>query len=64
MLGLTNLKAFFSYHSYGEWHMKPWSHTFSNAPGYETLHSIALRDIGRIAAVHGVTYKEIFNLYN
>src|SRR6266536_990908 len=34
MLGLGNLKAFFTYHSYGEWHMKPWSYTFSNAPGY------------------------------
>ena len=64
MQGLGNLKAFFSYHSYGEWHMKPWSYTFSDAPGHETLHSIAIRDISRIAAVHGVNYKEIFTLYN
>ena len=64
MLGLTNLKAFFTYHSFGEWHMKPWSYTYSNAPGYPTLHSIATRDISRIAAVHGVTYQEVFTLYN
>ncbi len=64
MLGLGNLKAFFTYHSYGEWHMKPWSYTFSNAPGYPSLHSIAVRDISRIGAVHGVTYNEIFTPYN
>lgn len=64
MRGLGNLKAFFTYHSYGEWHMKPWSYTFSDPPGHETLHSIAIRDIKRMAAVHGVNYKEIFTLYN
>ena len=64
MSGLGNLKAFFTYHSYGDYHMKPWSYTFSDAPGQPTLHSIAVRDINRIAAVHGSTYQEIFNLYN
>jgi hypothetical protein len=64
MAGLGNLKAFFSYHSFGEWHMKPWSYTSADAPGQPTLHSIATRDIARMAAVHGVSYREIFTLYN
>lgn len=56
--GLTNFKSFISYHSYSELYLRPWSYTTADPPGESTLRSIVLRNIARIAAVHGHTYSE------
>ncbi|MBK6447304.1 MAG: zinc carboxypeptidase [Bacteroidetes bacterium] len=55
---LTNLKSLVSYHSYSEFYLRPWSYTTSDPPGEQTLHSIVLRNISRIQAVHGHVYTE------
>jgi len=56
--GLDNLKCLVAYHSYSELYLRPWSYTNDDPPGETTLRDIALRNIGRIAAVHGHTYNE------
>jgi carboxypeptidase T len=54
----TNLKCFVTYHSYSELYLRPWAHTTADPPGESTLRSDALRQIGKIASVHGHTYAE------
>ena len=56
--GLTNFKSFVTYHSFSELYLRPWSYTTSDPPGEPTLKSIAQRNIGLIAGVHGHTYSE------
>lgn len=54
----TNLKCFVTYHSFSELYLRPWAHTTSDPPGEPTLRSVAQRQIGKIAGVHGHTYAE------
>ena len=54
----NNLKCLITYHSYSELFLRPWSYTLNDPPGESTLRSIALRNIDRIAAVHGHSYQE------
>jgi carboxypeptidase T len=53
-----NLKCLVSFHSYSELYLRPWSYTNDDPPGESTLRDIVLRNISRIAAVHGHTYGE------
>ena len=52
----NNLKCMITYHSYSELFLRPWAYTTNDPPGESTLRFIALRNINRIAAVHGHTY--------
>lgn len=54
----TNLKAVITYHSFSELFLRPWSYTTADPPGEPTLAANAIRDISRIAAVHGHTYSQ------
>ena len=55
---LDNLKAVVSYHSYGQFWLRPWAYSDANAPGESVLHALTLRSIADIAAVNGVVYGE------
>jgi hypothetical protein len=51
-----NLKAFVTYHTFGQLYLRPWSYTTASAPGEPTLLSLYERTRDAIAAVHGRTY--------
>jgi hypothetical protein len=50
------LKAFVSYHSYGELFLRPWAHTTTDPPGESTLLSLYERSRDAISAVSGHVY--------
>lgn len=50
------LKAFVSYHAYGELFLRPWAHATANPPGESTLLSLFERSRDAISAVHGHVY--------
>lgn len=50
------LKAFVSYHTYGELFLRPWAHTTVDPPGESTLLSLFERSRDAISAVHGHVY--------
>jgi len=54
--GRGNLKCLVSFHSFSELYLRPWSYTNDDPPGESTLRDIILRNISRMAAVHGQTY--------
>lgn len=58
LLGLHNLKAFLSYHTFSELFLRPWSYTAVDPPGEQTLHAVADREIALLATIHGHTYGE------
>ncbi len=50
------LKAFVSYHTYGELFLRPWAYTTTDPPGESTLLSLYERSRDAISAVHGHVY--------
>jgi zinc carboxypeptidase len=50
------LKAFVSYHTYGELFLRPWAYTTADPPGESTLLSLYERSRDAISAVHGHVY--------
>jgi hypothetical protein len=51
-----NLKAFVTYHTYGELFLRPWSYTTADPPGESTLLSLYERSRDAISGVHGHVY--------
>lgn len=50
------LKAFVTYHTYGELFLRPWAYTTTDPPGESTLLSLFERSRDAISAVHGHVY--------
>lgn len=52
----AGLKAFVSYHTYGELFLRPWAYATADPPGESTLLSLYERSRDAISAVHGHVY--------